>query len=142
MTLRGRLVLLAVGVTAMLLLVGWVAVSGPLTAVAPETAHALRVALALLGAVALAVAIAGALLAARMVRRSLAQVSRAIEEGGAADVAFPDDLAAELGETYRRLARDLVRVDSSLAEEHSRFQAVLNGMDAGVPARRIKDLPV
>jgi len=77
-------------------------------------------------------AILAAFVAVRQVRKTLTAVSHAIDRGGGGDAAFPDDLLSELAVTYRRLASDLVRVDSSLAEEHSRFQAVLNGMDAGV----------
>lgn len=79
-----------------------------------------------------ALAVLAAFLAVRQVRKTLAALSHAINRGGAGDAAFPDELLSELALTYRRLANDLVRVDSSLAEEHSRFQAVLNGMDAGV----------
>lgn len=77
-------------------------------------------------------AVVFALLAVRFVRATLSSLTRAIERGRSVDAAFPDELLSELAATYRRLASDLVRVDSSLAEEHSRFQAVLNGIDAGV----------
>jgi two-component system phosphate regulon sensor histidine kinase PhoR len=77
-------------------------------------------------------AVVFAMLAVRFVRATLSSLTQAIERGRSVDAAFPDELLSELAATYRRLASDLVRVDSSLAEEHSRFQAVLNGIDAGV----------
>lgn len=94
--------------------------------------HALHVVVLVTVACAFVLAIVAAVIAVRLVRRTLGRVATAIEHGGAGDAAFPDALLGELAATYQRLARDLVRVDSSLAEEHSRFQAVMNGIDAGV----------
>ena len=131
LSLRTKFLLLGLGLTALMALGVWVALSAALAHLGPE-AEMVRKIVWIGFAVAALMAIGAAYLAVRMVRRTLSGLSQAIEAGGAIDAAFPDELATELAETYRRLARDLVRVDSSLAEEHSRFQAVLNGMDAGV----------
>ncbi len=131
LSLRTKFLLLGLGLTALMAAGVWVALSSALAHLGPE-AEAVRKIVWMGFGVAALVAIVAAFLAVRMVRQTLSGLSQAIEAGGAIDAALPDELANELAETYRRLARDLVRVDSSLAEEHSRFQAVLNGMDAGV----------
>ena len=130
--LRTRFFLLGLGATTVIALGAWLALSRVLRHADPGLAGEVRTTLWVAFAVAVTVAIGAAYLAVRMVHKTLSGLSQAIESGGAIDAALPDELADELAETYRRLARDLVRVDSSLAEEHSRFQAVLNGMDAGV----------
>jgi len=133
--LRKKFILLILGLVA--LLIGGMAIGLELAldGAVPEQSKVYKdvefiILVTALAAVPLAVG--AAYLGVRQVRNTLAGVSHAIDRGGAGDAAFPDELLSELAVTYRRLASDLVRVDSSLAEEHSRFQAVLNGMDAGV----------
>lgn len=132
LALRTKFVLLVLGLVA--LLIGGIALGLALTfqGYAGDIDTRVFTVLAIAAAVAVFLAILAAQIAVAQVRKTLTSVSRAIERGGAGDAAFPDELLSELAVTYQRLASDLVRVDSSLAEEHSRFQAVLNGMDAGV----------
>jgi len=130
--LRTKFFLLGLGLTTFIGFGAWAALSNTLSRAGPAIASEAHTILWIAFAIAALLAVAAAYLAVRMVRKTLSGLSQAIESGGAIDAALPDELAEELAETYRRLARDLVRVDSSLAEEHSRFQAVLNGMDAGV----------
>lgn len=132
LALTTRFLLLGLGLTLVVAMVFWIALTPALERIPADAAADVMSAVWLAIALAVALAALGAVLAVRLVRRKLSGLSRAIERGGAMDATFPDALANELVETYRRMARDLVRVDSSLADEHSRFQAVLNGMDAAV----------
>ncbi len=119
--LREKLVLVEVGLAGLIL-------ASTLTAISLGTGP-LATLLALVSG--LTFGLLGAFVAIRLVRAEHTKMARAIEHGDPADTP-PDALLDELASTYRRLTRDLLRVDSSLAEEHARFQAVMNGIDAGV----------
>ncbi|MCC6624895.1 MAG: PAS domain-containing protein [Deltaproteobacteria bacterium] len=130
--LRAKFVLISLGLVAGVV----VAIGLMLEAeLAPTEEHAdvIRVILIAAGAGGAVLGVLASWLAVTFVRRTLARLSHQIERGGApGDAAFPEGILADLATTYRRLASDLVRVDSSLAEEHSRFDAVLRSIDAGV----------
>lgn len=132
-SLRTRFLVLALGLVGVVIAGFWIAMERVLDheAVPEHARDSLRLVVLVTVALSLALSVGAAIVAVRLVRRTLGGVAKAIEHGGAGD-AFPDELLDELAATYQRLARDLVRVDSSLAEEHSRFQAVMNGIDAGV----------
>lgn len=132
LALRTKFLLLVLGLVALLIAGIAVGLTVAFQGYAGDLDERVMVVLAIAAAVSVALALTSASIAVGQVRKTLASVSHAIERGQAGDAAFPDDLLSELAATYQRLASDLVRVDSSLAEEHSRFQAVLNGMDAGV----------
>ena len=132
LALRTKFLLLVLGLVALLITGIAIGLDAAFADYAGDLDEKVMMGLGVAAAAAVVLAMLSAFIAVGQVRKTLASMSHAIERGRASDAAFPDELLSELAVTYRRLASDLVRVDSSLAEEHSRFQAVLNGMDAGV----------
>jgi len=130
--LRGKFVLISLALVACVVVAIGVLLDVELAPTA-EHADAIRVILVAAGAGGALMAFVAAWIAVAFVRRTLARLSHQIERGSTpGDAAFPEEILSDLATTYRRLASDLVRVDSSLAEEHSRFDAVLRSIDAGV----------
>jgi len=129
--LRAKLLLLMLLLVAAVIGALWLMLDLELTPTR-EHAAAIRKIVVAVAAGAVVLAFGTAWFAVRLVRRTLARLSHSIERGAHGDSAFPEEVLAEVATTYQRLASDLVRVDSTLAEEHSRFDAVLRSIDAGV----------
>jgi len=129
--LRAKFVLISLGLVAAVIIAIGFLLDAELS---PTDVHAvaIREVLFIAAGGGALIAVAAAWLAVSQVRRTLTRLSHQIERGTPGDAAFPEEILADLASTYRRLASDLVRVDSSLAEEHSRFDAVLRSIDAGV----------
>ncbi|MFO0746388.1 MAG: ATP-binding protein [Myxococcota bacterium] len=131
--LRGKFVLLSLALVACVIGAIWALLDRDLSPT-PEHAQAIRTIILWAAAGGVVAAFVAAWIAVGFVRRTLARLTQSIERGPLHDAAFPEEMLADLANTYRRLASDLVRVDSSLAEEHARFEAVLGSIDAGVCA--------
>lgn len=131
--LRGKFVLLSLALVACVIGAIWLTLDVEL-APTPEHAQVIRSIILLAAAGGVVAAFIAAWIAVGFVRKTLARLTQSIERGTSHDAAFPEQMLADLANTYKRLASDLVRVDSSLAEEHARFDAVLRSIDAGVCA--------
>ena len=135
--LRGKFLALNIGLVGLVIVGVWAALQvalGDLPERDPVLADTTHVIVLVAVAVGACLALGAAYLGVRFVKRALAGLSHAIETGGMDVAGRRELLVSELAGTYQRLANDLVRVDSSLAEEHTRFEAVLTSIDVGVAA--------
>jgi two-component system phosphate regulon sensor histidine kinase PhoR len=123
--LRGRFIVLFVGSALVGLTFLYLLVSRTVPGAGSELGWAFVAG----GGVSLVLAGLGSYLAVRSVRRSLSGYARALERGESEALEL---LVSPVAHQVQRLARDMVRIDSRLKEEHTRYNAVLKGMDAGV----------